>query len=150
MFARELRAVTLRVAAYGCAFAAMGLVAVEFVTLPRIAIVAEGGPESEWIEVAKPFPAFAMTIAEFEDAARYASWRHANGGGRRDVFTFVAPAGGTAVVELYRAGAATDAAEEDITASIGELRLSARPALPATIDTKFSPVAAQMFTDHPP
>jgi len=43
------------------------------------------------------------------------------------------------VVELYRAGAEPDAAEEDITASIGELRLSAKPALPATIDTKFGP-----------
>jgi hypothetical protein len=152
MFAGELRAVTLRVAAYGCAFAAMGLLAVEFVTLPRGAIVAAGGPDSEWIEVAKPFPAFAVTIPEFEDTARYASWRHANGGGRRDVFTFgdIASAGGVAVIELYRAGAEPDATDEDVTASIGELRLSGRPVLPATIDTKFGPVAVESFVDRAP
>jgi hypothetical protein len=152
MFAGELRAVTLRVAAYGCAVAAIGLVAVEIVTLPRDALVAEGTPDSEWIEVAKPFPAFAMTISEFEDTGRYASWRHANGGGRRDVFTFgdLTSAGGTAVVELYRAGAETDAADEDITASIGELRLTGRPTLPATIDTKFGPVTVETFVDRAP
>src|SRR5258708_26404741 len=55
MFARELRAVTLRVAAYACAFAAMALVAVEFVTLQRNAIVADGRPAGEWIAVAQPF-----------------------------------------------------------------------------------------------
>jgi hypothetical protein len=146
MFASELRAVTLRVAAYACAFAALGLMAVEFVSLPRDAIVAAGGPDSEWTEITRPFPAFAMTIPEFEDSARYASFRHINGGGRRDVFTFgdLGSAGMTAVVELYRAGAETDAANDgDVTASIGELRLSSRPALPATIDTKFGLVTVE-------
>jgi hypothetical protein len=153
MFAGELRAVTLRVAAYGCAFAALGLMAVEFVSLPSGAIVAAGGPDSEWSEVVKPFPAFAMTIPEFEDGARYASFRHTNGGGRRDVFTFgdLGSAGMTAVIELYRAGAETDATgDDDITASIGELRLSGGPALPATIDTKFGPVTVESFTDRAP
>ena len=74
------------------------------------------------------------------------------GGGRRDIFTFgdLSAPGATAVVELYRAGAEPDGTEDDITASIGELRLSSRPALPATIDTKFGPVTVEAFTDHAP
>jgi len=152
MFAGELRAVTLRLAAYACGFAALVLIAMEAVTLPRGLPVAEGGPESDWVELVKPFPAFAIALPAFEDAPRYASFRHVSGGGRRDVFTFGDPSapGATAVVELYRAGAEPDAAAEDVTAGIGELRLSGRPRLPATIETKFGPVSVESFTDPAP
>ena len=152
LFASELRAVTIRVAAYGCAFAAMVLLGLEFVTLPPGVVLAEGGSDSEWAELIRPFPAFAMTIPNFEDDARYASFRHQNGGGRRDVLTFgdLSSAGATAVVELYRVGAEKSGDDDVITASIGELRLSSRPTLPATIDTKFGPVTVEGFTDHAP
>jgi hypothetical protein len=151
LFARELRAVTLRLAVYGCAFVALALVALEFLTLPRGVILASG-PESEWVEVVRPFPAFAMTVPDFDDAAHYASFRHANGGGRRDVLTFgdLASTSATAVIELYRVGAETSAHAEDITAGISELRLSRRPTLPATIDTKFGSVTVEPFTDRAP
>lgn len=152
LFALELRAVTIRVTAYAFAFAAMALVAAEFVTLPRGAVIAEGGADSDWTEVVKPFPAFAMTIPDFDDDGRYASFRHQNGGGRRDVLTFgdLSSPGATAVVELYRAGAESSVDEDVITASIGELRLSGRPRLPSTIDTKFGPVTIEEFTDRAP
>jgi hypothetical protein len=152
MFARELRAVTLTLAVYACAFVTLGLIALEFATLPHGTILAAGGPESEWIEVVKPFPAFAMTVPDFEDAARYTSFRHANGGGRRDVLTFgeLSSPGATAVIELYRVGAESSADPDDITASIGELRLSTRPTLPTMIDTKFGPVTVESFTDGAP
>jgi len=152
LFAHELRAVTIRTAAYACTFAAMALMGLEFATLPPAAVVAEGGSDSEWIEVVRPFPAFAMTISNFDDDARYASFRHQSGGGRRDVLTFgdLSSAGATAVVELYRAGAESSVDEDVITASIGELRLSSRPALPPTIETKFGPVTVEGFTDHAP
>jgi hypothetical protein len=150
MFARELRAVTLRLAAYACAFVVLALTALEFVSLPHGAILAQSGPDSEWIEIIRPFPAFAMTIPDFEDGARYASFRHANGGGRRDVLTFGDLSGATAVVELYRIGGEDSADPADITASISELRLSSRPALPAMIDTKFGPVTVESFTDRAP
>jgi len=152
MFAGELRAVTLRVAAYGCAFATMGLIVLEAITLPHGLRVAADGPESDWVEVAKPFPAFAITVREFEAAPRYASFRHAVGGGRRDVFTFgdLERSSASAVVELYRAGSEPEVAEDDVTASIGELRLSGPPPAPATIDTKFGPVTVESFTDEAP
>lgn len=150
LFAAELRAVTWRLAAYGCAFVALALTALEFATLQRGAVLAEGGPESEWVEIVKPFPAFAMTVPDLDDAARYASYRHAQGGGRRDVLTFGDLAAATAVVELYRVGSEDAADPSDITAGIGELRLSNRPTMPATIDTKFGPVTVEFFTDRAP
>lgn len=150
MFASEFRAVLWRVAAYGCALVAIGLMAAEFLTPPRGSILAEAASESEWIEIGKPLQPFALTIPEFEDV-RFASWRHADGGGRKDVFTFgdLGSAGASAVVELYRAGTEPDPADPDITASISELRLS-RPTLPGTIDTKFGPVTIESFTDRAP
>jgi len=149
-FAGEFHAVLLRVAAYGCALAAIGLMAAEFITPPRGSIMAEAPSDSEWVEIGKPLQPFALTIPEFEDV-RFASWRHADGGGRKDIFMFGAlgSAGATAVVELYRAGVEPDVAEPDITASISELRLS-RPAPPNTIDTKFGPVTIEAFTDRAP
>ena len=71
----------------------------------------------------KPFPAFAMTIPEF-DGARYSIWRHASGTGRKDILTFGEPGGATAMVEIHRPGQRRATTDEDITASISELRLS--------------------------
>lgn len=152
MFEVEFRASMLRVAAYGCALAAIGLIASEFATLPRGAVVAEAAANPDWIEVGRPFPAFAMTMPEFDEAPRYAIWRHANGGGRKDIFTFGDPAtgGASAVVELYRPGAEPDTDPDVVTASIPELRLSGRPVVRTTIDTKFGEVAVDPFMDRAP
>lgn len=146
MFAREFHAVLLRVTAYGCALAAMGLVVAEVMTRGQLA--AETA-DTEWVEVNRPLPSFALALPEF-DESRYTIWRHANGGGRKDVLTFgdLGSSGATAVIELYRAGGEPAAADDDITASIGQLRLST--ALPNTIDTKFGEVAVEPFTDRAP
>jgi hypothetical protein len=138
MFVGEFHAVVLRVTAYGCALAAMGLIAAEVMT--RGSLVAEAA-DTEWVEVNRPFPAFALALPEF-DEQRYAIWRHASGGGRKDVITFgdLGSSGATAMIELYRGGGEPAVSDTDITASIGQLRLSTRPALPNTIDTKFGEV----------
>ena len=129
LFVGEVHAVVLRVFAYGCALGAMGLLATEFIALPPGGVVAEATPGTGWIEVNRPFPAFAMTIPDFDEAPRYASWRHASGRGRKDILTFgdLTSAGATAVVELYRPGSEPGHAPEAVTASVPELRLSGRP-----------------------
>src|SRR3954471_4150169 len=122
MFAVELQATLTRVFVYCAVLGAFGLGIAEFVSRSAVATPAQ---PPEWIEVNKPFPAFAMTIPEFE-APRYSIWRHASGVGRKDILTFGEPGGATAVVEIHRQG--VDAAADDsgdITASVSELRLSA-------------------------
>ena len=146
MFAAELHASVLRVIIYGAALAAMALGVAE------IASHGTRGPRAttapEWLEVNKPFPAFAVTIPEFDTPPRYAIWRHVSGSGRKDVLTFAEPGGANAVVEVHRPG--FDAAEPaDITASIAELRLSDRSA-GRTIQTKFGAVLVEAFTDDAP
>lgn len=152
LFVGEVHAVLLRVFAYGCALAAMGLMVSEFVALPRSAVVAQAMPETEWVEVGRPFPAFALAMPEFDDAARYAIWRHANGGGRKDILTFgdLGSKGATAVVELYRPGAEPGHAPEELTASVPELRLSGAPKMPRTMETKFGTMQVEPFVDHAP
>ena len=128
LFVGEIHAVVLRVFAYGCALGAMGLMAAEFIGLPAGSVMAEATPGTDWIEINRPFPAFAMSIPDFEEAPRYASWRHDSGRGRKDILTFgdLISAGATAVVELYRPGSEPGHGPEEVTASVPELRLSGR------------------------
>ena len=146
MFALELYATLTRVLVYCVALAAFGLGIAEIASRGTVATQAAA---PDWVEVNKPFPAFAMTIPDFA-APNYSIWRHAGGSGRKDILTFGAPGGASAVVEIHRPGADDEAAEpEDITASIPELRLS-QPVAPRTIETKFGAIRVEAFTDASP
>jgi len=146
MFAIEVRATVLRVFIYGAALAAMGLGLAEIAS--RGALSSQAAAAPDWLLVNKPFPVFAITIPEFEDAPRYAIWQQAGGSGRKDILTFTEPGGASAVVEIHRPGG--DGGEPvDITASIPDLRLSDRFAAKA-IDTKFGAVLVEPFIDDAP
>ena len=146
MFALELHATLTRVLVYCAALAVFGLGLTELASRGTVATQAA---VPEWIEVNRPLPAFAMTIPEFA-APNYSIWRHAGGTGRKDILTFGAPGGASAILEIHRPGANTEVAEpEDITASIPELRLS-RPVAPRTIETKFGAIRVEAFTDDSP
>jgi hypothetical protein len=136
LFARELHATLARVFIYAAALAAFALIVLEILG-PRHGGVKTANPD--WIEVIKPLPAFALTIPDFEGAPRYSIWRHVSGVGRKDVMSFGEEGGATATVEIFRG----DIEEEDITASIAELRLSAPPTSPNSIDTKFGAVRVE-------
>jgi hypothetical protein len=105
---------------------------------------------SEWVDVIKPIPAFALSIPELSSAPQYAIRRHAIGGGRKDVFTFgdVAAQEATASVEIYRPGTEADRPGESA-AAIPDLRLSV-PLVWRMIDTKFGLAAIEPFTDRGP
>ncbi len=141
MFALELHATFARLVAYGAALAAFALIVLEIVG-PR------GGSaktaNAEWIEVIRPLPAFALTIPEFEAQPRYSIWRHVSGVGRKDVMRFGEGSGAIATVEIFRG----DVEEDDITSSISELRLSAPPTSPNSIDTKFGAVRVETAIDE--
>jgi hypothetical protein len=136
MFANELRASLARVVLYCAALAAFSLILVE-ITSHRGGAVTTA--TSDWFEVVRPLPAFALTIPEFEGAPRYSIWRHVSGVGRRDVMSFGEPGGPTATVEIFRG----DVEDDDITSSISELRLSATLAAPNSLETKFGPVRVE-------
>jgi hypothetical protein len=152
LFAGELHATLLRVFVYACAVGALGLGVAEFVTLSRGAGAPPPAPQPDWLTVARPIPAFALSIPEFSETPHYAIQRHASGVGRKDVFTFGDPnAGASAMVEIHRPGAEADQRSEgDTTASIPGLRLSQQAEAPDTIDTKFGPVTLNEYTDRIP
>jgi hypothetical protein len=61
----------------------------------------------EWIEIERPFPAFALSIPEATDVpSSYAIRRHAKGGGRKDILALGEPDGVAPYlrVEIYRPG----------------------------------------------
>ena len=63
--------------------------------------------QSEWIEIERPFPAFALSIPEAADVpSSYAIRRHADGGGRKDILALGEPDGVAPYlqVEIYRPG----------------------------------------------
>jgi hypothetical protein len=140
MFADELNATLARVIAYAAALGAFALILIE-IAGPRGGHVKAANPD--WIEVIRPLPAFALTIPEFEGGPRYSIWRHVSGVGRKDVLSFGEPGGPTTAIEIFRG----DVQEEDITASIAELRLSA-PRMPNSIDTKFGPVRVESAVEE--
>lgn len=63
--------------------------------------------QSEWIEIARPFPAFALSIPEAADVpSSYVIRRHAEGGGRKDILALGEPDSASPYlqVEIYRPG----------------------------------------------
>ena len=147
LFANELRATLARAVVYAAALALFALAGVEVLTKVHGPNLARDAAPTDWVEVAKPMPVFAMSMPEFGEATRYAIWRHASGQGRKDILSFGEPGSATAMVEIFRAGA--EAEQDDTTASIPELRLS-RAAFERTIDTKFGRVLVEPFADRAP
>lgn len=140
LFARELHATFARLVAYGAALAAFALIVLEIAGSARGTTKAAN---TEWLEVIRPLPAFALTIPEFEGAPRYSIWRHVSGVGRKDVLSFGEGGGATASIEILRG----DVEGEDITSSIAELRLSAPPVSANSIDTKFGAVRVETSSE---
>jgi hypothetical protein len=65
----------------------------------------EPEPQPEWVQVAKPFPAFSIAMPETTDSGQdYILQRHKAGGGRRDMLTWGELKGAAPhlMVEIYR------------------------------------------------
>ena len=150
--AEEARATFVRLLAYAAGLAGLAVMAAELLrTEPVIAAAVQPLPRSEWIAVGKPFPAFALTLPDPGEEARYAIHRHAEGGGRKDIITFgeLGSSLRYLTVEIYRPGTELerfgDAASE-IAARAGHLKPAGpmRSGLP--LDTKFGAAAAVEFS----
>ena len=106
---------------------------------------------TEWLEVDRPFPAFALSIPEAADVASgYVILRHATGGGRKDILT-LGEADSPAPflqVEIYRPGdeiAGFASSLETITADAAPLGPVNIALEPNALESKFGPLTTMGF-----
>jgi hypothetical protein len=102
----ELPSSFVRLLAYLGAVALLSIGAAR-VSQPTVMNSVEPVHQPEWIEIERPFPAFALSIPEAVDVpAIYAIRRHAEGNGRKDILTLGDPDGASPYlrVEIYRPG----------------------------------------------
>jgi hypothetical protein len=107
----DLPAILVRLLAYVGGIAVLSTVAAHYFQSPQVSpqVMNAITPvhRSDWIEIERPFPAFALSIPEAADVpASYAIRRHTTGGGRKDILS-LGQADGVAPylqVEIYRPG----------------------------------------------
>lgn len=147
--ARSGRGLFVRTLAYLGAIAVLSVVAAE--TFQSAPVVAAMEPPSrpDWVTVAKPYPAFHLTLDAAGDH-RYDIRRHAEGGGRKDILSWGIPGRSARhlTIEIYRPGTELDrfldpASEIKLRASEIGAPAGLRPSFP--LETKFGPLAAVDF-----
>ena len=102
----ELPSSPVRLLAYLGAIAVLSIGAAR-VSQPTTMNSVEPVHHPEWIEIERPFPAFALSIPEAADVpATYAIRRHAEGNGRKDILSLGDPDSAAPYlrVEIYRPG----------------------------------------------
>lgn len=88
----ELPATFVRMLAYVGGIAVLSIAAGQVFQSPPVMSPITPIHHSEWIEVERPFPAFALSIPEAADVpSSYAIRRHADGGGRKDILSLGEP-----------------------------------------------------------
>jgi hypothetical protein len=103
----ELSPSPARVLAYLGAVALLSIVAAHLSQSPEVMSNITPVYRSEWVDIERPVPAFALSIPEAADVpANYAIRRHAEGGGRKDVLELGEPDGAAPYlkIEIYRPG----------------------------------------------
>ena len=103
----ELPAHFVRLMAYVGGVAVLSIAAAQYFQSPPVKHAITQVHRSEWIEVERPFPAFALSIPEAADQpASYAIRRHAEGSGRKDTLGLGEPDSTTPYlqIEIYRPG----------------------------------------------
>ncbi len=147
----DLPANFVRLLAYVGGLAVVSTVAAQLFQSPPVMAPITPANRSDWIEVERPFPAFALAIPEAADAgATYAIRRHATGGGRKDILSLgqADGVGPYLQVEVYRPGVEqprfADPKTEIETAAAGlgpvDATSEAEP-----LATKFGPVSIVTF-----
>jgi len=103
----ELPTSFVRFLAYLGAVALLSIGAAHVSQSPKVMTTITPVHQPDWIEVERPFPAFALSIPEAADMpASYVIRRHAEGGGRKDILTLGEPNSVSPYlqVEIYRPG----------------------------------------------
>jgi hypothetical protein len=140
-----------RVLAYLGALALLSIAAARLSQSPKVISDITPVHRSEWVDIERPFPAFALAIPEAADVpASYAVRRHVEGGGRKDVLGLgdADSAGPYLKVEIYRPGreirhfadAKTEIVDGAITLGPTEITRAAEP-----LASKFGPLTIVAF-----
>jgi hypothetical protein len=90
-----------------CGLAVLSLFCARIFQPPKTVTATAPAHQSTWIDIARPFPAFALSIPEAANVpSRYAIRRHAEGGGRKDILSLGEPDSASPYlqVEIYRPG----------------------------------------------
>jgi hypothetical protein len=147
----ELSDAIVRWLAYLCGIALLSIAAAHIFQQQPAAKAANTAYRPAWVEIEKPFPAFALSIPEAADApADYAIWRNRDGGGRKDTLSLGDADGLDPYlhVEIYRPGseidrfaapAATIAADADALGPV-DLKQLIEP-----LSSKFGPLTIMTF-----
>jgi len=143
-------ATTVRLLAYVGGAAVLSILVAQLFRAPRRQAGAPAPVPTTWVDVARPFPAFALSIPEAADVPASYAVRYARpGGGRQDILTRGDPDSAAPYlrVEIYRAGSEIvrfPPPREQIAraaAALGPTALQAEPAL----DSKFGPLDIVAF-----
>jgi len=147
----ELPTSLVRFLAYLGAVALLSIAASHLFQSPKVMGAITQMHRPEWIDVERPFPAFALSIPEAADVrAGYAIRRHSEGSGRKDILTLGEPYGVSPYlqVEFYRAGSELRSfgdAEDEIVANARALGPAQVTRLDESLASKFGPVTIVTF-----
>lgn len=139
----DLPAILIRLLAYLAAAALLSIVATAFFQSKNGIDAITPSDRPAWIEIDKPFPAFALSIPEATDVpAGYAIRRHAQGNGRKDILTLgeADSAAPYLHVEIYRPGTEIDAFADAQT----EIAANAASFGPANITLETEPIESKL------
>jgi hypothetical protein len=156
-FANEFSATCGRLFAYIGGIVVLALVAVKIFGSPVVEAAIDPAPRAQWMDVERPYRAFALTAPEFaEPEPDYAIRRPAGGGtGRKDVMSWGPawndPAGSSSrlMIEVYRPGKEIPHFEDAASAVAARTADLGGPyplAAANPIDSKFGRVAVFGFT----
>ncbi len=107
----EVRSILVRALAVFCGLFALSLFCAWAIQSPKPIEPINPVHHSDWINVDRPFPAFALSIPEAAAAPfTYAIRRHTGGGGRKDILSLgdADGAGPYLQVEIYRPGSESE------------------------------------------
>lgn len=147
----DVPAQIVRLLSYVGALAILSIAAAQFFQSPPVKEPITPIDQSDWIDIERPFPAFALAIPEAGDQpARYAIRRHAEGGGRKDILSLGNADAPTPFlqVEIYRPGG--ELADADPAAMLADSASAMGPVGMVLEDeplaSKFGPLTLVSFT----
>jgi hypothetical protein len=147
----DFRATFVRILAYMGGLAILAIAAASFFRAPDVVAAIRPAPRLEWINVARPHPAFDMQMPELAAANfDYAILRRDTDGSRKDVMTWGEPGtpGPYVMLEIYRPGGAGEHfldAPSEIAARIVAFTVTDDVKPAGDIASKFGPLSLVDF-----